>query len=207
MLNLKNQPMILQGGGEHARVVLDSLLAVGADVKALFDPKYEGHLFGVPQRGVYDPGFEPAARAVVAIGNNATRQKVVALTRHGFVVVVHPSVVVSPFAKVGEGSMLLHGAIVQAQTVIGRHVIVNTGATIDHDCVLGDFVHIAPGAVLCGTVQVGEGALVGAGAVVLPGKTIGRWSVVGAGAVVTHDVPDFVTVVGNPARLTSHSNL
>lgn len=197
--------MIVQGGGEHARVVLDCLLSLGADVRALFDPKYSGHLFGVPQRGDYDPEFEPEARAVVAIGNNATRKRVVAATRHAFTAVVHSSAVVSAYAQVGEGSMLLHGAIVQAQTIVGRHVIINTGARIDHDCVLGDFVHVAPGAVLCGTVQVGEGSLIGAGAVVLPGRKIGRGATVGAGAVVTRDVPDFVTVAGNPARIISQN--
>jgi sugar O-acyltransferase (sialic acid O-acetyltransferase NeuD family) len=200
-LNLKGEPVIVQGGGEHARVVLDCLLAIGANVRALFDPKYNGDLFGVPQRGAYDAAFEPHARAVVAIGNNATRQRVAGQTRHAFATVVHPSALVSRFAQVGEGSMVLHGSIIQAQTLVGCHVIVNTGARVDHDCVLGDYVHVAPGAVLCGTVQVGAGSLIGAGAVVLPGRCIGRGATVGAGAVVTRDVPDFVTVAGNPARI------
>ncbi len=204
-MDLKGQRVIVQGGGEHARVVLDCLLACGANVRALFDPKYAGSLFGIPQLGTYDPQFEPTARAVVAIGNNATRQQVVARTQHAFTTVIHPSALVSRFASAGEGSMLLQGVIVQAQTAVGRHVIINTGAQIDHDCVLGDFVHVAPRAVLCGTVQVGEGALIGAGAVVLPGRVIGRGATIGAGSVVTRHVPDGVTVVGNPAReMTVH---
>ena len=36
---------------------------------------------------------------------------------------------------------------------------------------------------------------------VLCGITLGRYSFVGAGAVVTHDVPDFALVYGNPAKL------
>ena len=44
-------------------------------------------------------------------------------------------------------------------------------------------------------------AAVGSGAVILPGVTIGVGAIVGAGAVVTRDVPDGVTVVGNPARV------
>jgi acetyltransferase-like isoleucine patch superfamily enzyme len=50
-------------------------------------------------------------------------------------------------------------------------------------------------------------ASIGAGAVILPGITIGEGSMVGAGSVVTHNVPDYVTVVGNPARVHSKSNL
>ena len=36
---------------------------------------------------------------------------------------------------------------------------------------------------------------------VLRGVTIGKAAIVGAGAVVTHDVPPFAIVAGNPARV------
>jgi sugar O-acyltransferase (sialic acid O-acetyltransferase NeuD family) len=193
--------IILTGGGEHARVVLDSLLASKANVVALFDPKYSGHLFGVPQRGAYDPLFEPNALAIIAIGNNAMRKKVAALTKHNFTSVIHPTANVSSFAELGKGCMILHGSIIQANTKIGDHVIINTGAKIDHDCEVEAYVHVAPGAVLCGTVKVGEGTLIGAGATILPGVKIGKWATIGAGSVIIEDVSDDAIVVGNPARV------
>ena len=49
------------------------------------------------------------------------------------------------------------------------------------------------------TVLVKRGASIGTGAVILPGVTIGSWAMVGAGSVVTKDVPEYATVVGNPA--------
>jgi sugar O-acyltransferase (sialic acid O-acetyltransferase NeuD family) len=97
--------------------------------------------------------------------------------------------------------MILHGVIIQAQSVIGDHVIINTGARVDHDCLVSSYVHLAPGVILCGNVTVGEGAFIGAGATVIPGKKIGAWSTVGAGAVVTKDVPDYAVVVGTPGRI------
>lgn len=196
--------IILQGGGEHARVVLDSLLVQGLNVIALFDPKYTGDLFGVPQRGVYDPDFEPQAKAVVAIGSNVLRKNVVAKTKHDFINVIHPSAILSTFTSLGTGNMLLQGSIIQAQTRIGNHVIVNTGAKVDHDNILDDFVHIAPGAVLCGCVKIGEGSFIGAGATIIPGKTIGAWATVGAGSVVIDDIPDYAVAVGNPARIIKY---
>ena len=48
---------------------------------------------------------------------------------------------------------------------------------------------------------VKSGASIGANSTILPNLTIGEGSVVGAGSVVTKDVPDGVTVVGNPARI------
>jgi len=194
--------VILHGGGEHARVVLDCLLSQDVEVCGIFDPKYSGKLFGIKQLGVYNPTFLPDAKAIVAVGNNSTRKKAVSITRHSFTSAIHPSVILLPYASVGIGCMLLHGVIVQAQTRIGDHVILNTGCRVDHDCDIGDYVHIAPGATLCGTVKIGEGTLVGAGAVILPGIKVGAWCTIGAGSVVTKDIPDHTTAMGNPARVT-----
>ncbi len=51
------------------------------------------------------------------------------------------------------------------------------------------------------THLVKQGASIGAGAVLLLGLTIGEFAVVGAGSLVTRDVPPYVLVVGNPARI------
>jgi sugar O-acyltransferase (sialic acid O-acetyltransferase NeuD family) len=197
----------LQGGGEHAKVVLDGLLSMGIEVLALFDPKYSGELFGVPQRGAYDESFAKEAKAIIAIGGNKLRKDVAAFTKHDLGKFIHTTAIVSDFANIGAGSMIMQGAIVQAQALIGKHVIVNTAASVDHDCLVGDYVHIAPGAVLCGRVKVGEGALIVAGAVILPGISIGKWATVGAGSVVTKDVNDWEVVLGNPARKVTMNKL
>jgi UDP-2-acetamido-3-amino-2,3-dideoxy-glucuronate N-acetyltransferase len=51
---------------------------------------------------------------------------------------------------------------------------------------------------------VREGATIGAQATIGPGLTIGRFAMVGMGSVVTHDVPDFALVIGNPARTVGY---
>ena len=53
----------------------------------------------------------------------------------------------------------------------------------------------------CKPVLVKQGAWIGAGATILPGVTVGKNAIVGAASVVTHDVPDYAVVVGNPARV------
>ncbi|MCC6873740.1 MAG: acyltransferase [Sandaracinaceae bacterium] len=50
-------------------------------------------------------------------------------------------------------------------------------------------------------VVVEDDADLGVGAIILPGVRIGRGAQVGAGAVVTHDVPAYAVVAGNPARI------
>lgn len=50
-------------------------------------------------------------------------------------------------------------------------------------------------------VRIEDDAWIAAGATVLRGVTVGKAAIVGAGAVVTHDVPPFAIVAGNPARV------
>ena len=95
----------------------------------------------------------------------------------------------------------MHGSIIQSDTIIGRHCIINTKASIDHECVINDFVHISPGSVLCGNVIVGEGTWIGAGSIIIPGVKIGKNSIIGAGSVVVKDLPDGVVAYGNPCKV------
>ena len=59
----------------------------------------------------------------------------------------------------------------------------------------------APSRARVSPIRLREGASIGAGAVVVAGHDVGCFATVGAGAVVTHDVPDYGLVAGNPARL------
>src|SRR5262245_54918290 len=50
-------------------------------------------------------------------------------------------------------------------------------------------------------VAIGHDVWIGHGAIVLPGRSIGDGAVIAAGAIVTKDVPAYVIVAGNPARI------
>ncbi len=50
-------------------------------------------------------------------------------------------------------------------------------------------------------VELGHDTWLGHGAQILPGRKVGHGAVVAAGAIVTHDVPDYAIVGGNPASL------
>ena len=81
-------------------------------------------------------------------------------------------------------------------------MIVNTNAGVDHDCRIGSGAHVGPGSALAGNVEIGCESLLGAGTCVVPGVRIGSRAVVGAGSVVVRDLPDDVTAMGVPARIT-----
>jgi maltose O-acetyltransferase len=55
-------------------------------------------------------------------------------------------------------------------------------------------------------IVIGDNVWIGTRAVILPGRRVGHHAVIGAGAVVTHDVPDYAVVGGNPARILYYRN-
>lgn len=181
---------------------MSCLRAARITVDAIFDDDPgKKDLLAIPVVGSYRPDFQRNRQLLIAIGDNRIRYGLTQRIQHPYATAIHPSALIDPSVSLGEGSVVLHGAILQADTQIGAHVIINTGASVDHDCAVADFGHIAPGAVVCGGVRIGVGTLIGAGAVICPNLTIGQWAVVGAGAVVTRPVPDYAVVVGNPARI------
>ncbi|HEX4511443.1 MAG TPA: acyltransferase [Burkholderiaceae bacterium] len=107
--------------------------------------------------------------------------------------------------RVGAGSWIgqaafLHaagGITVGVRVGIAPHVCVLTSVHAD----AGREVAIMDGPIEARPVVLEDGCDVGVGAVILPGVTVGRGAQVGAGAVVTHDVPPYAVVAGNPARI------
>jgi len=194
--------MIVYGASGHGKVIIEILESMGVQGIEIWDDAEKPPVWQYP---VTKPFTNPhnGRQCVIAIGVNATRQKVAAKLAGdlSFGTAIHPTAHISPRATLGEGTVVMAGVMVNADSRIGKHCIVNTSASIDHDCVLGDFSHVSPNATLSGDVHIGEGTHFGAGAVAIQGIRIGKWCTIGAGTVVIRDVPDYATVVGNPARI------
>lgn len=209
------QTLLIWGAGGHAKVVADLARACGWTVAGFLDEDSTRHgqeFYGAPilggGRSLASPDADRNSPVIVAIGSHAVRDRCITdALRNGFTipVLIHPTAVVSPTAILEFGTVVMAGAIIQADTRIGVGGIINTGASVDHDCVLGRCVHVAPGARLTGQIQVGDHTLVGVGAVVIPRVRIGMNCTIGAGAAVIGDVPEGQTVVGVPARCVSKS--
>lgn len=210
--------VLIWGGGGHGKVVADVARALGMEIAGFVDadPAKLGSTVEPGGAAVvlseqalmrHFPSDSPPAgadRVVLAVGDNASRSRCRKSIPEKFLtVLVHPSAIVSPSARLDAGVVVMPGAIVNASAVVGPGAIINTGAVVEHDCVVAEDAHVAPAAVLSGGVRVGARTLVGAGSVTLPQIVIGSDATIGAGAVVVSAVADNATVAGNPARIVN----
>lgn len=200
--------LAILGASGHGKVIADIAELLGWQQIDFFDDAWPQvqqigpwSVLGNTQQLIHS--LENYQGVIVAIGNNSIRlakQTELQTQRAPLVSLIHPAAVISRYASIGIGTVIMAGAVVNVFAQVGNGCIINTGSTVDHDCVLANGVHISPGAHLAGGVQVGEGSWVGIGASVRQLICIGRQTVVGAGAVVVSSIQDFSTVVGNPAK-------
>lgn len=208
MSGSKEKQAILIGYSGHGFVVGEAAIQVNIRLIGYFEKKMAPiNPFSIPYLGSEQ---EPKnltvvsnRNAVLGIGDNKLRRKIATYLlqqQFNLLQVVHPDSNVSSYATLAAGTFVARGAQINPLATVGKGCIINTGAIIEHECKLGDYVHVAPGAVLAGNVQIGAGSFVGANAIVKQGIIIGRNVIIGAGSVVISDIPDLVTVVGNPAK-------
>lgn len=196
--------VIIIGAGGHAKVIADIVLCRGDRVLGFLDDRPEATgAYGIPVLGkVADYPLWPNARFLIGIGSAAVRQKLAKqLGGVQWYTAIHPAATVSRLGvTIGEGSVVMAGAIINPGTRIGDHCIINSAAVVEHDNDIGSFVHISVGAKTAGTVTVGDSTWVGIGATISNNLTICSDCMIGAGAVVVKDIDAPGTYVGVPAR-------
>lgn len=95
--------------------------------------------------------------------------------------IVSPLAYVSRHAIIGDGTIVMHGALVNAGARVGRNCILNSESLVEHDAVVEDHCHLSTNAALNSGVRVGAGTFVGSTSVVRQGLHIGAGSFIGMG--------------------------
>lgn len=123
-------------------------------------------------------------------------------------------------ARIGRRCVLGQGCFVASRVRVGDGCRIQNNVSLYDGVELEDEVFVGPSAVFTNVKRpraafptprerfaptlVRRGASIGANATIVCGVVIGEGAMVGAGAVVTHDVPPFTLVLGQPARIAGH---
>ena len=112
---------------------------------------------------------------------------------------------VSPEAYIGYGVVIQDFCVISINVRLGDATFINFHSVLGHDVSIDAFCTIMPTVNISGYVTVGKSSLIGAQSFILQGKKIGKGVTVSAGSKVFNDIPDIVTVLGNPAIIISKS--
>jgi sugar O-acyltransferase (sialic acid O-acetyltransferase NeuD family) len=192
-------PILLIGAGGHARACIDVLEQEGRfAVAGLVGLPHEvgTQILGHPVLGTdleLPTLLGNYAHALISVGQIKTPEPRMRLFRlleqHGCAlpVIVSPRAYVSSHAKLGSGTIVMHGAIVNAGAAVGRNCILNSQALVEHDVVIADHCHVATAAAINSGVHIGEGTFIGSNSSVRQGINIGERCLIGMGQRVLAD--------------------
>jgi sugar O-acyltransferase (sialic acid O-acetyltransferase NeuD family) len=145
-----------------------------------------------------------ASSALVAVGHIRSADvrlklyKRLTAMKYNMPVILSPHAYCSAHSCFGSGTIVMHGAIINASVQVGVNCIINSRALLEHGVTIGDHCHVSTGAVVNGDAMIGEESFIGSGAVIREGVRVGRRCVIGMGALVRRDLPDGTVFYGTP---------
>lgn len=119
-------------------------------------------------------------------------------------------------ARIGERCNIGQNVFVASDVTIGNNVKIQNNVSLYTGVIVEDDVFLGPSMVLTNVINprshvsrkdeykttlIEQGTSIGANATIVCGVTLGRYCFIGAGSVVTHNVPDYGLVYGNPGRV------
>lgn len=198
--------LLIIGAGGHGAVVANVADEMGAyeEIAFLDDGEIQQCLtFSVIGKTQDIRQYVGEYEFFVAIGNGVTRKRVMeSIQASGgkIATLVHPKAVIAKGVTLGEGTVVMAGAVIEPRAVVGKGCIINTLASLNHDSKMGDYTHISAGVVIGAIVTLGEHVFAGIGSIVISNVFVCPKTFLGAGCVVVKDINEEGTYVGVPAR-------
>ncbi len=196
--------IIIIGASGHGKVVADIARLNGYDEITFLDDNTEKTKCGkYDVAGTTDIIEQFDCDFIVGIGDANARRKLMdrlEKSNKRTVTLIHPDAVIAEDVIIGNGSVVMAGAVINPGTRIGNGAIINTCSSVDHDCIIGNYVHVAVGAHICGSVVIGDNTWMGAGSLAINNIQICENCLIGAGAVIIKNIDELGTYIGIPAK-------
>lgn len=216
MSNQNSHNIILLGGGGHCKSVIDVAESAGYNILGILDmPEDVGkRVLDYKVIGTDDdiPLYVDNAEFVITVGfikNPTTRIKLYNKVKEvggKLATIIASTAHVSKYSTIGEGTVVMHQAFVNAGAQIGANCIINTYCNIEHDAQVGSQSHISTGTMVNGDCKVGERVFIGSQSVLANGIEVADDIIVGAGSFVRKTIRQKGIYSGNPAILKIKAN-
>lgn len=146
-------------------------------IKGVLDDKIPEKSLAVPYLGTVD-AYQSVENDifVIAIGNVGHREAVYNKLKDkcaSFLTYIHPTSLVSPTARLGEGVIVCPMAIINAAAVVGVNVSINVNVSIGHEAFVGSHSVLSPYGALNGAASIGRKVFLGTRSTVFPGVSVG----------------------------------
>ena len=188
--------IIIIGGGGHCKSVIDVIELEGQFVIGgiVDNPELFGtDVLGYPIIGS-DSDLKKLAKiytyALVTVGQIRSPEERIKLfnlaKKAGFSLprIISSRAYVSNHTFIGNGTVVMNDAFINAGASIGDNCIINSKALIEHDSKISNHCHISTNAVINGGVTIEEGCFIGSGATTNNSITIKKNSFIKAGSIV-----------------------
>ena len=210
---MPERPLILIGGGGHCKAVIDIAESTGYQILGILDlPENIGKkILGYDIIGVDDdiPKYVDKADFIITVGfvtDPTLRIKLynkVKAAAGSLATIISPTAYVSKYATIGEGTIIMHRAVICVEAKIGCNCIINTMADVDHSAEVGDFTHLSANVLVAGDSKVGSKCFCGIGSVISNMISITDNVILGAGTLVVKDITEPGIYIGSPSFLYS----
>lgn len=148
---------------------------------------------------------DKSTNVIIPVGNNKIRVRLLEkVIEAGFKTpnFIHKDTQIHHSVMLGRCIYILPGTHIMPFTEIKDFVLISMGVNIAHHTVVERGCFFSQGVNIGASIHLKENAYCGIASTVMTGvKEVGENSLIGAGAVIIRDVPDGVTVVGNPGRV------
>ena len=138
----------------------------------------------------------------IAAGNIKIREKIIKkFLNYNFFTLIHPSSVVSKYAKLGKGITIGPQCVISANANLGDFNNLNSFSLISHDNILGTNNSLSPYVKLMGNCKIGSNNFFGANTTVLPNISLGNLNNIGANSLLTKNFSSNKLIYGSPAKI------
>ncbi len=159
--------------------------------------------------GVFAPDAHYVIMAMGYNDLNRTREQMYARLKamgYGVETYIHPDARVYTDFPLGEGCVVLPGAVIEPQARVGVNSMVWSNVTLAHHSSVGDHCWIAAGSVVSGQAKVLHNTFLGVNSTVVNAITVGEFNVVGASAMISRDTKPYSVHLARSAEPFRYSS-